>query len=268
MPGRLLTVSGHEAQMKELSSVSDERDKSFDFSNAEVGASLANCLADSDFRLANLEGFIYESSSCSSYTAGRILADPLKFISSHGIGSHNLKILSDLNINCFSVANNHILDGKIEGVRETIGILKRHKLKWVGFGKDFESAWKPRIVKVRDSNIVPNKPMKIAIFALSDHYTEWRADDRQPGINFFNVEMFSFEEENPNWERWTNFSHVTNEIRKGMTQSRVRMTQSRVRAALDHLCFGFPFISDWGFVYMALHKSYMLCSQNLVQLFV
>ena len=117
-----------------------------------------------------------------------------------------------LHIGCCNLANNHILDYGFEGVKETIQYLNEHRIKWFGFGKNWEIAWKPRIVKLKSE---ARCDLKMAIFGLADHFVEWKADTG-PGINYFDINNFQNAEQNFNRARWQEIEYIQDEIKKGI----------------------------------------------------
>ncbi len=67
--------------------------------------------------------------------------------------SKSIDYLKLLNINILSIANNHIFDCGDLGIEETIEILSQNNIKYVGLGKNYEEAYKPEIVKVKNFSI-------------------------------------------------------------------------------------------------------------------
>ena len=100
-------------------------------------------------------------------------------------------MLKKLKIGCCNFANNHILDYDFYGVKDTIQFFNETRIKWFGFGKNWETAWKPRIIRLKTSNDASSEPeiLKIALFGLSDHFVEWKADT-EAGINYFDIDNF------------------------------------------------------------------------------
>lgn len=72
-----------------------------------------------------------------------------------------------------SLANNHILDFKDQGLHDTIDHLRELRIKYAGAGT-LSEAMKPAILFA--------KGMTIAVFSASDHYRRWAATNQKPGI--------------------------------------------------------------------------------------
>jgi len=52
-----------------------------------------------------------------------------------------------------TLANNHILDGGFEGLRDTIDILKQHRILYCGAGDDLDSAVRPAVMKIKGKTV-------------------------------------------------------------------------------------------------------------------
>lgn len=168
-------------------------------------------------RICNLEGTITNRTSLTS----DIRCNPKKYLCKHGISDEQGSLLCRLKIDCCNLANNHILDYGMESVKDTINFLNANKIKWFGFGKDWVTAWKPRIVKmklssIQCSNLINERSeYKVAIFGMADHFVEWKADECRPGINYFDINEFLSSDINPNREQWTNIDIIKQHVAKG-----------------------------------------------------
>ena len=176
-------------------------------------------LNSASMRICNFEGVV--SSNCPSLYA--VKSNPTDYICKHGVSNDQAGILVDLDINCCNLANNHILDYGYEAVKETLSFLNNNNIKWFGFGKNYEVAWKPRIYNLKlntcnKSQEIPqnNKDkVKIGIFGVSDHFIEWRANDNA-GINYFDIKNYTEGGGNPNRSFWTNIENIYEQIEKGI----------------------------------------------------
>jgi poly-gamma-glutamate synthesis protein (capsule biosynthesis protein) len=93
-------------------------------------------LDSSDFIFANLEGPISNYDTLFEKTY-RFIAPPEVLLS-----------LTSAPINGVNLANNHILDFGIGGIKETIENLEKFNILWVGFGENRKSAARPLITKI------------------------------------------------------------------------------------------------------------------------
>jgi poly-gamma-glutamate synthesis protein (capsule biosynthesis protein) len=99
-----------------------------------------------------------------------------------------VKILKGLSLNMFcSIANNHILDFKNEGMIETKKILRNLKINHTGAGSNLKEAQQLVITKIKGT--------VFGFLSAANHYEHWRATETQGGIWFIDP---------------TNFSHVKN----------------------------------------------------------
>lgn len=189
--------------------------------NDAVHCDLLQYLQSADLRVCNLEGVV--TSSCPDMSA--IYHSPVDYICQHGIDTEQAKLLSDIGIDCCSIANNHVLDFKFDGVKDSIQFLNENGIKWFGFGKNWEVAWKPRMCNLKLSSFsngyagdnvkVDSRKVKIAFFGLADHFVEWKATNQKAGINYFDVRYFSCAGEgNPNHSTWTNFEIIEEQLNK------------------------------------------------------
>ncbi|CAD7695056.1 unnamed protein product [Ostreobium quekettii] len=87
----------------------------------------------------------------------------------------------EASIEYVSLANNHILDYGVPGLRESINVLKANGISFSGAG-DLLEAQAPAFVQ---------KPgCRLAFFSFSDHYDYWAATDKEPGINFIDPQEY------------------------------------------------------------------------------
>ena len=84
--------------------------------------------------------------------------------------SHTLKYP---HFDCLSIANNHILDFRKEGLVETIKTLDIHGISYAGAGLDDYSAKRPSLL------YLPNG-VGVHVFAAADHYDYWAAGNVTP----------------------------------------------------------------------------------------
>lgn len=90
----------------------------------------------------------------------------------------DVKFLKESGIKFFSLANNHIKDFGVIGVRETIDLCKNEQISYVGAGNNLEEAKKPLIVKLK------NKKIGILSFAEEEFNL---ASEEEAGANHFDL---------------------------------------------------------------------------------
>jgi len=83
-------------------------------------------------------------------------------------------------IHAVSLANNHVLDFGVEGLRETIGLLRRHGIRYAGAGENANEAWAPLIVE--------RGGMRFGMTALCDHQEDFAAGADTPGIAWLRLD--------------------------------------------------------------------------------
>lgn len=183
-----------------------------------VDESIIDFVGDSQLKIANLECVITDGSPATS----ELKRNPKQYTCKHASSKKQGLLLKTLGIGCCNLANNHILDYGFEGVKDTIHFLNENSIKWFGFGRNWDVAWKPRIVKlpVREENagtgatVTRKQLVKVAVFGLADHFVEWKADDGA-GINYFDIGNFQSENKNVNRARWQDIGYIYDQIAKG-----------------------------------------------------
>jgi len=87
--------------------------------------------------------------------------------------ARNVAALKAAHIDAVSLANNHILDFNVEGLLDTLAILKQAGIHTSGAGTTFEAASQPAIWEVRGR--------KIGFIAITDNEPVWAASRPHPG---------------------------------------------------------------------------------------
>ena len=179
----------------------------------QVDENVINFLQESAFNIANLECVITDKSEVKS----KLVNKPKKYMCKQCASQKQGVLLKKLKIGCCNFANNHILDYDFYGVKDTIQFFNETRIKWFGFGKNWETAWKPRIIRLKTSNDASLEPeiLKIALFGLSDHFVEWKADT-EAGINYFDIDNFQNAEQNLNRAKWQAFEYIKEQIDEGI----------------------------------------------------
>lgn len=124
------------------------------FTNCETKKILGNKLYEKiksyDYRIFNLEVPLTDDFNPISKQGPNLIAPP-----------ETIKGLNELQVNLFTLANNHIMDQDEKGLNDTIELLDKWNIGHVGAGSDLNSACKPFIFMKND--------MKIGIYACAEH---------------------------------------------------------------------------------------------------
>lgn len=106
----------------------------------------------------------------------------------------NVKALNIAGVNIATLANNHALDWKEEGLQETILVLEKSGILCAGAGLNIEHARCPAVAKIKvpnlDQSIKEKKTKEIHVvvaaygFQSSGVPRNWAAQDTKSGINF------------------------------------------------------------------------------------
>lgn len=141
-----------------------------------ISESLSSYLKTFDLRIATLECAMGDDFNF----------DPIKMQGKKSIiYAKNIDIqkLIDLNIDVVSIANNHIFDLGIEGLQNTINLLKSNNILFVGAGLNYLEASNPVIIKKNNKSI--------ALLGYCSDSTGYGylpiAKDDAPGVNHFNI---------------------------------------------------------------------------------
>jgi poly-gamma-glutamate synthesis protein (capsule biosynthesis protein) len=84
-------------------------------------------------------------------------------------------------VDCVSVANNHIADYGLGGLRDTLAVLDRAGIANAGAGLDRWSAREPAQLAVDD--------FRVRVVAFADYPAEWNAGPTSPGMNYTPVSL-------------------------------------------------------------------------------
>lgn len=88
-------------------------------------------------------------------------------------------VLTAARISAVTIANNHILDFGIRGMKETIAVLDKAGIPHTGAGNTIFEAVKPVILKKNN--------LRIGMLGFTDNEPGWAATENSPGINFMRV---------------------------------------------------------------------------------
>ncbi len=132
-----------------------------------LGKELAAKWEKADVRIANLEAPVADKGR-PILKSGPNLSFPARCASG----------FKELNINLFGLANNHIMDFGEEGLKDTIDLLKKYEIGFVGAGANVRDAENGEIINIKGINI--------GIYACSEHEFSAAETDR-PGANAIGV---------------------------------------------------------------------------------
>lgn len=150
------------------------------FSNVNIekliGNELKKLLKKFDFRIFNLEVPLTDTKSEIPKCGPNLIASP-----------HTVAGMKGMDVDLFTLSNNHIMDQGERGLNDTISILEKNHIAYVGAGVNIEQAAKPYIIKDADK--------KIGIYACAEHEFTI-AGTTLAGANPFNIiESFDHIEE-------------------------------------------------------------------------
>ncbi len=130
-----------------------------------IDQELLQLLAESDYRVFNLEGCFTDSETKIEKTGPNLKASVKSF-----------RGFNQLGIDLVCLANNHIMDYDINGLKSTINLLHDAGISWCGAGMTIEEAYKAHILLLNGQ--------KIGIIALAEHEFTI-ADNNYPGAAAF-----------------------------------------------------------------------------------
>lgn len=93
----------------------------------------------------------------------------------------NVRVLKAANINFVSIANNHIMDFREEGLIETTAVLDRAGIHYAGAGRNVEEARGPAFLAAGGQ--------RFGIVAFTDNEPVWAAGEDRPGTNYIPVSL-------------------------------------------------------------------------------
>jgi poly-gamma-glutamate capsule biosynthesis protein CapA/YwtB (metallophosphatase superfamily) len=124
----------------------------------------------SDLKLINLETSVTTS------------VQPAKKEILYKMHPGNLQVIKKAKIDYCNLANNHVLDWGMKGLKETIASLRQAQLNYGGIGLNFEEAKAPVILPGKSS-----KNSRVLLFSAADVSSgtsiEWKAGRKRPGVN-------------------------------------------------------------------------------------
>lgn len=137
----------------------------FDDVEELVGKELIDLLHDADFTAFNLEVPLTKSINPIKKCGPALIADPA-----------SIEGIKKINPHFFTLANNHILDQEVEGLRATMKLLKEHGISYAGAGENLDEASKPFIWE--------KNGVKVGIYCCAEREFSIATSDRA-GVNPF-----------------------------------------------------------------------------------
>ncbi|MET0961424.1 MAG: CapA family protein [Noviherbaspirillum sp.] len=132
---------------------------------------VAHILRSADLSIVNLECAI---TSCDEQWPGA----PKAFY--FGAPPAAVASLLDAGVDLVSLANNHVLDYGVDGLRETLALLRQHGIRAAGAGLDSAAAAKPCILHRGE--------LALGMAAFCDHQADFAAGASRPGIAYIDLE--------------------------------------------------------------------------------
>jgi poly-gamma-glutamate synthesis protein (capsule biosynthesis protein) len=132
---------------------------------------IAPLMRQADLAIVNLECAI---TSCTQHWSGA----PKAFY--FGAPPGAVESLLGAGIKLVSLANNHILDYGVRGLRDTIATLDRHGIAHAGAGRDLAEAQQPALVEC--------KGMRFGMAAFCDHQRDFAAASGRDGMAWLDLQ--------------------------------------------------------------------------------
>jgi poly-gamma-glutamate synthesis protein (capsule biosynthesis protein) len=133
--------------------------------NTLLGKNLIDRIAKADYRIFNLEVPLTQKVTPIPKNGPNLYANP-----------EAVMLYDEINVNLFTLANNHIMDQGVEGLYSTIETLQKKKINYVGVGDNLSSAATSFIFRLNNK--------KIGIYACTEHEFSI-AKEKEPGANPF-----------------------------------------------------------------------------------
>jgi len=139
--------------------------------NSLIGSDLIKLLLNCDIRIFNLELPLTQSEK-KILKAGPCLKIP------HDVITGIIK----LNPTLLTLANNHIMDYDVEGLKDTFSILNKYNINYCGAGQNIDEASKPFIIEINS--------IRIGVYACAEHEFSIATDNTYGANPFDPLESF------------------------------------------------------------------------------
>jgi poly-gamma-glutamate capsule biosynthesis protein CapA/YwtB (metallophosphatase superfamily) len=87
-----------------------------------------------------------------------------------------VRTLTELGVDCVTLANNHSLDYGQEALEDTLSQLRQAGIETVGAGRNRDEARRPAILRAQD--------MTVAVLGVTDHPDDYAATETTPGVAY------------------------------------------------------------------------------------
>jgi poly-gamma-glutamate synthesis protein (capsule biosynthesis protein) len=87
-----------------------------------------------------------------------------------------VRTLTELGVDCVTLANNHSLDFGQEALRDTLDHLRNAGITTVGAGRDVTEARRPAVLQAQG--------MTVAVLGVTDHPVDYAATETTPGVAY------------------------------------------------------------------------------------
>ncbi len=95
-----------------------------------------------------------------------------------------VRFLQAARIDACSLANNHVLDFEVRGLRDTLRALDAAGIAHAGAGEDLAQATAPALIDLPGA-----APRRIALLAFTDNQPDFAAGPHEPGTNYLQVAL-------------------------------------------------------------------------------
>lgn len=137
-----------------------------------LGTMLKSVLENASFRIFNLEIPLTDTAAPIPKLGPNLIASPSTVNGYKAAG-----------VDLFTLANNHILDQDLQGLRSTVELLDKHGIAHVGVGENLEKARQPYVFRFAGK--------QVGVYACAEHEFSIVSDET-PGANPFDP-LFSLE---------------------------------------------------------------------------
>ena len=95
-----------------------------------------------------------------------------------------VRVLQAARIDACALANNHILDYEVQGLRDTLRVLDASGIRHAGAGPNAEEASAPAIIDASGTS-----PSRVALLSFTDNEPDFAATTERPGTNYLEVSL-------------------------------------------------------------------------------
>jgi len=93
-------------------------------------------------------------------------------------------VLQAAHIDACALANNHILDYEVQGLRDTLTVLNKTGIRHAGAGANAAEAAAPAMLEVHGES-----PCRVALLSFTDNEPDFAAGAEHPGTNYLEVSL-------------------------------------------------------------------------------